>query len=78
MTEYHLHCSAPDPVGGAYSVTLHPQLYLKRASSKGREGTRRGHYHSIFGAAFYIGCCPNCVVGATIVHMVSPPMATTA
>ena len=35
------------------------------------------HCHSIFGAAFYIGCCPNCGVGAAIadpVHMLSPPM----
>jgi len=35
------------------------------------------HCHSIFGAAFYIGGCPNCGVGAAIagpVHMLSPPM----
>ena len=35
------------------------------------------HYHSIFGAAFYIWCCLNIGLGAAIadpVHLVSPPM----
>jgi len=81
MTKHHPHCSAaPDNVGGAYSAPLDPQLYLKGPTSRGSEGTRRGHYHSIFGAAFYIGYCPNCGVGAGAaivqhpVHMVSPPV----
>jgi len=34
------------------------------------------HHHSIFGAAFYTGCCPNIELGmetAGTVHVVSPP-----